>query len=119
MLYELIAVVRQGNIAEVKEIARTTGALILNSGGVVRGITNWGVFLLTGPTRKHQARHERGHHFIMRFDTSVEGQIGVRKLLSLDPRMVRFSVVKLGTTLKEIQDVGGTVNWKRGDTGTR
>ena len=33
--------------------------------------------------------------------------------------MVRFSVVKLGTTLKEIKDVGGTVDWKRGDTGMR
>lgn len=50
----------------------------------------------------------------MRFDSSVEGQIGVRKLLALDPRMVRFSVVKLGTTLQEIKDVGGTVDWGSG-----
>jgi len=52
MLYELIAVVRAGNIAEVKEIARTTGTLILSSRGVIRGLTNWGPFLLTKPVRK-------------------------------------------------------------------
>ncbi|KAA6409511.1 MAG: 37S ribosomal Mrp17 [Lasallia pustulata] len=119
MLYELIAVVRQGKTAEVKEIARTAGAVVLRSGGVIRGITNWGVFLLTGPTHKHQARHDRGHHFIMRFDSSVEGQYAVRNLLSRDPRMVRFSVVKLGTTLQEIKDIGGTVDWKRGDSAFR
>ena len=95
-------------------IATTIGVLILNSGGVVRGITNWGVFLLTGSTRKHQATHERGHHFIMRFDSSVDGQRGVRNSLALDPRMIRFSVVKLGTTLQEIKNVGGTVDWKSG-----
>ena len=94
-----------------------TGAVILNSGGVVRGISNWGVFLLPRPMHKHQARHERGHHFIMRFDSSVQGQIGVRKVLGLDPRMVRFSVVKLGTTLQEIKDARGTVEWRSGKGG--
>lgn len=55
----------------------------------------------------------------MRFDSSVEGQIGVRKLLALDPRMVRFSVVKLGTTLQEIKGVAGTVDWGSGRTPLR
>jgi len=118
MLYELIAVVRPGNVAEVKEIARTTGALILNSGGVVRGLTNWGTFFLTKPTRKHQATYDSGHHFIMRFDSSPKTQEIVRTTLGLDPRMIKFSVVKMGSTLQEIKDVAGQVEWRRSSPAT-
>lgn len=37
----------------------------------------------------------------------------MRRTLSLDPRMIRFSVVKLGNTLDEIKDVPGHVEWKK------
>mgnify|MGYP003740238263 CR=1 FL=1 len=83
----------------------------MRSGGVVRGYTNWGTFRLPKPTTKHQARHTEGHHFIMRFDASGPVQQAVRRTLSLDPRMIRFSVVKLGNKLDEIKDVPGKVEW--------
>ncbi|MCJ1433229.1 hypothetical protein MMC27_002588 [Xylographa pallens] len=114
MLYELVAVVRPGNVAEVKEIARITGSLILGSNGVVRGLTNWGTFLLTKPVRAHQARHIQGHHFVMRFDCSPQTQEAVKTMLGLDPRMIRFGVVKLGDgTLNGMKDVQGRVEWNR------
>ncbi|MCJ1257902.1 hypothetical protein MMC24_005730 [Lignoscripta atroalba] len=124
--------VRPGNIAEVKEyydpfrcknsqspriyllntIARTAGAFVLHSGGVVRGITNWGTFLLTKPRRRHQAKYIEGHHFIMRFDCSPATQESVRRMLALDPRMIKFGVVKMGDTLQAIKDVEGKVQWR-------
>ncbi|KAL2865394.1 mitochondrial 37S ribosomal protein bS6m [Aspergillus lucknowensis] len=111
MLYELIAVVRPGSLHEVREIARNAGIQVLRSGGVVRGYTNWGVFRLPKPTTKHQARYTDGHHFIMRFDASGPVQTAVRRTLSLDPRMIRFSVVKLGDKLEEVKDVEGKIEW--------
>ncbi|KAL1862381.1 hypothetical protein Plec18167_009377 [Paecilomyces lecythidis] len=111
MLYELIAVVRPGSLNEVREIARNAGIQVLRSGGVVRGYTNWGTFRLPKPTTKHQARYTEGHHFIMRFDSSGAVQKAVRRTLGLDPRMVRFSVVKLGQKLEEIKDIEGRVEW--------
>ncbi|QKX64151.1 uncharacterized protein TRUGW13939_11324 [Talaromyces rugulosus] len=111
MLYELIAIVRPGSLKEVKEIARNAGAQVLRSGGVVRGYTNWGTFTLPKPTTKHQARYSEGWHFIMRFDSSGPVQSAVRRTLSLDPRMIRFSVVKLGNKLEEINHVPGKVEW--------
>ncbi|KAL2828424.1 37S ribosomal protein Mrp17 [Aspergillus cavernicola] len=113
MLYELIAVVRPGSLNEVREIARNTGIQVLRSGGVVRGYTNWGIFRLPSPTTKHQARYTDGHHFIMRFDSAGPVQSAVRRTLSLDPRMIRFSVVKLGDKLEEVKDAGGKVEWKK------
>ncbi|CAG8980683.1 hypothetical protein HYALB_00007175 [Hymenoscyphus albidus] len=114
MLYELIAIVRpSGNLAEVKEIARTAGSLILRSGGTIRGIQNWGEFALPKRTRKHQAQYTSGHYFIMRYDGSSRIQDDVRTTLGLDPRMIKFTNVKLGDgTLESISKIGGNVAWK-------
>ena len=111
---------RNTNISFFSRIARTAGNLILAQGGVVRGITNWGPFLLTKPTKKNQMRHDSGHHFIMRFDASPAVQRLVRKTIAIDPRMIRCGVVKMGERLKDIVDVKGTVDWqrKRADLGS-
>ncbi|KAJ5752963.1 37S ribosomal protein MRP17 [Penicillium odoratum] len=111
MLYELIAIVRPGSLSEVREIARNAGAQVIRSGGVVRGFTNWGTFRLPKVTTKHQARYSEGHHFIMRFDSSGPVQSSIRRTLGLDPRMINFSVVKLGDKLAEVKDVEGKVAW--------
>lgn len=47
----------------------------------------------------------------MRFDASGPVQTAVRRTLGLDPRMIRFSVVKLGDRLEEIKDIDGKVEW--------
>ena len=54
----------------------------------------------------------------MRFDSSAETQHQIRHTLSLDPRMLRFSVVKLGHKLGRpgamhgaLEDIGGKVEW--------
>jgi len=113
MLYELIAIVRPGNLTEVKEIVRTAGSLILRSGGTIRGITNWGVSSLPKRTRKHQATHSTGHYFLIRFDASSQTQADVRTTLGLDPRMIKFSSVKLGDgTLETIGKIGGKIPWE-------
>ena len=106
----------------LSRLARTAGSLILAHGGVVRGLTNWGPFLLTKSVRKNQARHDSGHHFILRFDASPSVQELVRKTIAVDPRMVRCGVVKIGGKLKDIVDVKGVVEWRRkrraGDLGS-
>jgi small subunit ribosomal protein S6 len=141
----MYAQVRPGNLQEVKEwvdcppmasilpsrfpiylphlhtflsrIARTTGTLVLRSNGVIRGLTNWGPFRLPRSVTKHQSRYTTGHYFIMRFDSSATVQENVRRTLGLDPRMVRFSVVRLGgsrgknTGLEGIKDISGHVDW--------
>jgi hypothetical protein len=43
----------------------------------------------------------------MRFDSSARAQHLLRKTWNSDPRLLRFSVVKMGTKLEEIADVGG------------
>ncbi|MCJ1444993.1 MAG: hypothetical protein MMC23_005497 [Stictis urceolatum] len=119
MLYELIAVVRPGKLTEVKEIARAAGSLIISRQGVVRDIKNWGTFLLTKPKKKHTTRYIDGHHFVMRFDASPTTQEAVRKMLGLDPRMIRFGIVKISNqTLLDHADIG-PIRWSRKPSATR
>lgn len=47
----------------------------------------------------------------MRFDSSGAVQSSIRRTLGLDPRMINFSVVKLGDKLEEIKDINGKVEW--------
>lgn len=95
-------------------IARTAGNQVLSAGGVVRGLTNWGTFLLPKPARKQGAIYHNGHYFIMRFDSSAKTQHAVKRTLGLDPRMIRYSMVKVGSKLDEVRDVGGKVDWGNG-----
>jgi len=100
-------------------IAKTTGNQILTSGGVVRGITNWGTFLLPKPARKAGTTYHQGQYFILRFDSSAKTQHAVRRTLGLDPRMIRFSVVKMGSKLEQIAEVGGRAEWETVEAGGR
>lgn len=101
--------------SNIYRIARTAGQQVLRSNGVVRGYTNWGPFLLPRPTTKHQTQHHQGHYFLMRFDSSAETQQEIRRTLGLDPRMIRFSVVKLGDKLGgkqgAMEEIPGKVQW--------
>ncbi|KAK3113526.1 hypothetical protein LTR53_009104 [Teratosphaeriaceae sp. CCFEE 6253] len=94
------------------QITKTTGNIVLSRGGVIRGITNWGTFLLPKPARKQGALYTQGHYFILRFDSGAQTQHAVRRTLGLDPRMIRYSVVKMGSKLEEIADVGGKAEWE-------
>lgn len=48
----------------------------------------------------------------MRYDASSKTQDNVRTTLGLDPRMIKFSSVKLGDgTLESLSKIGSTIPW--------
>ncbi|KAG5970490.1 hypothetical protein E4U30_002191 [Claviceps sp. LM220 group G6] len=111
MLYELIGIVRPGNLSEVREIVHTAGMHILRNEGVVRGLANWGVFALPKPISVHQMRHTHGHYFVMRYDTSAKIHQELRATLKLEPRMIRTAHVKLGDGKLETLAKIGPPSW--------
>ena len=130
---------------------------MLQSGGVVRGITNWGVFALPKPLRdtsqtsQHKSqkkkqqqaastspqrpsassnapapilaglggsaaapvpeeklsKHHVAHYFVLRFDSSSRTQHVLKRSMTLDSRLLRYTMVRLGRTLDDLADVGG------------
>lgn len=114
MLYELIGIVRPNALAEVKEIVQTTGQLILREKGVIRGLSNWGIFALPRATSAHQMRHSTGHYFALRYDASVATQRNVARVLRTDPRMIRHTMVRLGDgKLDGSVSRIGAIGWQR------
>lgn len=99
-------------------IAKTAGSLILARNGVVRGVTNWGTFLLPKPLRRHGVQHHTGHYFVMRFDAGASTQHEVQKTLHLDPRLIRYTLIKMGKSLDDIKSIGGQPEWGRPHTKT-
>jgi small subunit ribosomal protein S6 len=48
----------------------------------------------------------------MRFDASARTQHSLRRTMSLDPRLIRYSIVKMGTKFEEIKDIAGQASFK-------
>jgi small subunit ribosomal protein S6 len=67
--------------------------------------------MLPKPITKFQVQHRQGHYFIMRFDSSARIQHDIRRTLSLDPRVLRSSFVKMGDNLEDIKNVSGRAEW--------
>lgn len=71
VLYELICITRHNLApATVREIAKTAGATVINNGGVVRAIDDWGTRILPKPIKKYQTKHDEARYFLMWFDTN-------------------------------------------------
>ncbi|KAK1241933.1 hypothetical protein MKX07_007756 [Trichoderma sp. CBMAI-0711] len=93
-------------------IAQTVGSLVLRNGGVIRGLSNWGVFSLPKPVSIHQMKHTHGHYFVMRYDSSAAVHHDVRSTLRLEPRMIRAAHVKLGDGKLETVSRFGPPRWR-------
>lgn len=78
---------------------------------MIRGIQNHGVYALPHPITRHQMKHDKGHHFVMRYDASVDAHEGVRNTMRLDPRVIRSAHVKLGDGKLKTMASFGNVKW--------
>jgi ribosomal protein S6 len=96
----------------INRIAQTVGSLVLKNGGVIRGLSNWGVFSLPKPISIHQMKHTHGHYFVMRYDSSTKVHQDVRSTLRLEPRMIRAAHVKLGDGKLETVSRFGPPKWR-------
>ncbi|PHH69963.1 hypothetical protein CDD80_6336 [Ophiocordyceps camponoti-rufipedis] len=103
--------VRPGKVEEVKTIVKTVGTAILENGGVIRGLCNWGVYALPRPISIHQMQHAYGHHFVLRYDSSTGVHRKVRQILRAEPRMLRAVHAKLGDNTLPVLARFGAPAW--------
>ncbi|KAJ3139393.1 hypothetical protein HK100_011668 [Physocladia obscura] len=73
----------------------------MDSGGVVRGFQHLGASDLPYRMRRHQEVFRTGVTWAMQFDASPNAMTALRRHLSFDERVIRFTVIKLGDTLQE------------------
>ncbi|OZJ04951.1 hypothetical protein BZG36_01746 [Bifiguratus adelaidae] len=101
--YELVCIARSNLLqANLKDLVRTSTLQILDHGGVVRGFQNLGDRPIPHRIKKHQVYHNDGKYWLMHFDTNPTVVEGLTKKLRTDPRVIRHTVVRLGSKLEDV-----------------
>ena len=78
-------------------VARLAGNTILERNGVIRGIVNMGVMQLPQRMKSFKASYIEGHYFLLRFYSGPYVIRDIKRVLKMDPRLIRYNVVKLGS----------------------
>ncbi|VVT50530.1 mitochondrial 37S ribosomal protein bS6m [Magnusiomyces paraingens] len=100
MLYEIVGIARavgkETATKETIEVLKTIGKQIIDNRGVVRDIKSWGIRPLPKIMKKHGDSYLYGSFFYLKFDASPGVQSEISRILRVDRRMIRSTVVKLG-----------------------
>ncbi|KAF7306134.1 hypothetical protein HMN09_00768700 [Mycena chlorophos] len=79
---------------------------ILDAGGVVRNIGSWGTRQLPQRMRRHGNYHEIGDYWTMHFDTAPRTLLTLNRLMRQDPRVIRWTVIKLASRPEDVAQEG-------------
>jgi len=76
--------------------------IIFDQGGVVRQLKSDGTKVLPQRMRSHKTWHDVGDYWTMRFDASPKTMKLLTSTLKREPRVIRWTVIKLGEKLEDI-----------------
>ncbi|KAJ7770132.1 hypothetical protein DFH07DRAFT_266167 [Mycena maculata] len=79
---------------------------IMDAGGVVRKIDSWGTRILPQRMRRHGNYHEIGDYWTMHFDTAPRTLLTLNSIMRRDPRVIRWTVLKLASRPEDIAREG-------------
>jgi len=86
----------------VKELVRQSAIHVMNAGGIVRSIDSWGTLTLPQRMRRHGQIYSMGDYWTMHFDTSPHTLRSLNSIMRRDPRVIRWTVLKLGDKVEDI-----------------
>ncbi|KAM0792054.1 hypothetical protein ACM66B_004761 [Microbotryomycetes sp. NB124-2] len=104
-LYELVCVAAHADkLAPIRSLTTTASSLIVKNGGVLRTFDYWGKRQLPQPFYRGQDEPKalNGHYWTMRFDANPPTVAALNDRLRLDPRVMRYTVLKIGSTLDKV-----------------
>ncbi|KAK4048770.1 hypothetical protein OIV83_004536 [Microbotryomycetes sp. JL201] len=90
--------------APIRSLTTTASSLIVKNGGVLRTFDFWGKRPLPQPFYRGQDEQKavNGVYWTMRFDANPPTVAALNDRLRLDPRVMRWTVLKLGSTLDQV-----------------
>ncbi|SCZ95940.1 BZ3500_MvSof-1268-A1-R1_Chr8-1g09897 [Microbotryum saponariae] len=103
VLYELVCISsRQASFAPIRALTTTTTSLVTSNGGVVRSLDHWGTRNLPQRMKRGDGSSLEGVYWTMRFDANPPTVKALNERLRLDPRVLRWTTLKIGEKLHEI-----------------
>jgi len=112
-LYELLVInTHFREFVHIKDLVQTTATHVMNNGGVVRSVNNWGTKVLPQRMRAHKQWHTAGDYWTMHYDASPKLMNSVVSRLRQDPRVIRWTTIKMGEKLEDVamHSFGKTTN---------
>ncbi|GAA6042227.1 hypothetical protein JCM8097_005104 [Rhodosporidiobolus ruineniae] len=114
-LYELVCIAKHhANLAPLHTLLRSTTSLVHQNHGVVRTVDHWGTRNLPSRMRVGKRRGGGGgggeggsgewvgDYFSLTFDCSPPTLAALNSRLRLDPSVLRWTTLKLGSTLDAV-----------------
>ncbi|CAO3683360.1 unnamed protein product [Umbelopsis vinacea] len=102
--YELVCISRSSLVKNnLSDLLKTSALQVLDKGGVVRGFENWAAALF--PTELRDISNIStldSTYWLMHFDANPATVQELGKKLRVDPRVLRHTVVKLGSKLDDV-----------------
>ncbi|TFK53979.1 hypothetical protein OE88DRAFT_1711024 [Heliocybe sulcata] len=101
--YRMLCIsVHYANYAQIRGLVKQAAETILDNGGVVRKIDSWGTKVLPQRMRRHRQNHTAGDYWMMYFDTSPKVLREFNTLMRNDPRVIRWTTLKIGDKVEDI-----------------
>lgn len=117
-LYNITAIARAGSPqAEVHGLLSKLSKIVLDRGGVVAGINNWGVQDLAYRMKARQEYHTRGRFMQMKLVISPNALKELERNMKLDERLLRWMIIKEKNT--SIASLGSIEEGKLAESANR
>jgi len=109
-LYQMLCIAAHyPDYRHIKQLVQQTATHVMHAGGVVRGLDSMGTLTLPQRMKKKGQRniyHKCGNYWTMQFDTSPRTLPSLNYLMKQDPRVVRWTILKLGTKVEDVAAKG-------------
>ncbi|GAA5905114.1 bS6m family ribosomal protein [Sporobolomyces salmoneus] len=114
-LYELVCIAQHSaQLAPLRSLTASASSLVHNNGGVVRTLDHWGTRNLPARAKIGKRRGGGGSaeggpgagwigdYWTMRFDCNPPTLTALNERLRLDPLVLRWTTLKVGSTLSQV-----------------
>ncbi|KAG6916669.1 hypothetical protein DXG01_005893 [Tephrocybe rancida] len=105
--YQMLCITTHVNeYKHIKELVRQTATHVLLAGGVVRDIKSMGTLTLPQRMRRHKTAHTIGDYWTLNFDTAPRTLRSLNAIMRRDPRVIRWTVLKLADKVDAVAEQG-------------
>ncbi|KAF5322154.1 hypothetical protein D9619_001897 [Psilocybe cf. subviscida] len=106
-LYEMLCITTHvSTYAHIRELVRQSATHVMNNGGVVRNINSWGTLTLPQRMKRHGPLQSVGDYWTLHFDASPRTLRSLNGIMRRDPRVLRWTVLKLADKIEDISEEG-------------
>ncbi|KAF8897026.1 ribosomal protein S6 [Gymnopilus junonius] len=109
-LYEMLCITTHvQSYQHIRELVRQSAMHVMNNGGVVRNINSWGTRILPQRMKRHGPLQSLGDYWTLHFDCSPRTLRSLNGIMRRDPRVLRWTVLKLADKVEDLSRKGEKV----------